>query len=346
MLRNLALALVSFLVALLALEAGIRLSKFELGDWLAARRKFALYVEWNADGQYDRGTPLAHFAAGAIDYQYNSLGMRGPEPTPKRAGTTRIVTLGDSVTHGTGVAVEQTYPNQLAKLLADRPVEVVRVAMAGWNTQQELNCLRHNIDVFAPDVVVLLYVTNDNERLDPWEAARRSPPTFANRIYRSLVTNSRLFEWGAWIYTAKLKPADWESLRPLAQHAAERKAGGAPFSSTDPGWAESRLALEELVTFTRHRGAQLVIFAWNLGNEPPGPAMVASLQEFGAEFGVPVYDTSSLYTDDEPLSFWVLPFVDPHPNPRAHERLAWFIAQTLDQLGLLPPLEARQASHG
>src|SRR5512144_3412395 len=129
MLRNLALALISVTAALLALEAGVRLSKFELGDWLAARRRFGLYVEWDADGQYDRGTPLAHFAAGAIDYQYNSLGMRGPEPSPKRAGTTRIVTLGDSVTLGTGVADENTYPNQLAKLVADRGVDVVRVAM-------------------------------------------------------------------------------------------------------------------------------------------------------------------------------------------------------------------------
>ena len=128
------------------------------------------------------------------------------------------------------------------------------------------------------------------------------------------------------------------------ERKADREAGGAPFSPTDPGWAESRLALEELVTLTRQRGAQLVIFAWNPGSTPPGPTMVERLQEFGAEFGVPVFDTASLYTDDDPMSFWVVPFVDPHPNARASERLAAFIAKSLDQLGLLPRVDARRAA--
>jgi hypothetical protein len=51
---------------------------------------------------------------------------------------------------------------------------------------------------------------------------------------------------------------------------------------------------------------------------------------------VPVFDTAQLYSDDDPLSFWVLPGIDPHPNARGHERLAWFVAGTLDHLGLLP----------
>jgi hypothetical protein len=85
---------------------------------------------------------------------------------------------------------------------------------AGWNTQQELNFLRHNADVLAPDVVVLLYVSNDTERLDPWQSATRAPATLAGRIYRSLVINSRLFEWAAWAYGAVAGTVDHLGLLP------------------------------------------------------------------------------------------------------------------------------------
>jgi lysophospholipase L1-like esterase len=43
--------------------------------------------------------------------------LRGPALRPKRKGTTRIIAIGDSVTHGWGVTYEQSYPYQLERLL-------------------------------------------------------------------------------------------------------------------------------------------------------------------------------------------------------------------------------------
>jgi hypothetical protein len=65
--------------------------------------------------------------------------------------------------------------------------------------------------------------------------------------------------------------------------------------------------------------------------------MVERLREFGAAYDVPVYDTAQLYTDDNPMNFFVLAFVDSHPNARAHGRLADYMAKTLDDLGYLAP---------
>ena len=43
--------------------------------------------------------------------------LRGPPLSPRRPGTTRIIAIGDSVTHGWGVTFEEAYPAQLESML-------------------------------------------------------------------------------------------------------------------------------------------------------------------------------------------------------------------------------------
>src|SRR5262245_29171607 len=51
----------------------------------------------------------------------NALGFREPRlPSPKPAGVTRIVALGDSFTQGYGVAEDEAYPHALEARLAAR----------------------------------------------------------------------------------------------------------------------------------------------------------------------------------------------------------------------------------
>jgi hypothetical protein len=61
----------------------------------------------------------------------NSEGLRAPEIGPKRRGTTRIIALGDSVTHGWGVEDDETYPARLQALLRERghDVEVINAGV-------------------------------------------------------------------------------------------------------------------------------------------------------------------------------------------------------------------------
>lgn len=86
----------------------------------------------------------------------NSDRLRGPEVGPKAPGVTRIIALGDSVTHGWGVANNDSYPQQLASKLTamGHAVEVLNagvpsntdVAMQRWCTGKA--------PAFEPDIIL------------------------------------------------------------------------------------------------------------------------------------------------------------------------------------------------
>lgn len=61
----------------------------------------------------------------------NADRLRGPAIGPKAPGTTRIVALGDSVTHGWGVTYEEAYPARLEAVLRARghAVEVINAGV-------------------------------------------------------------------------------------------------------------------------------------------------------------------------------------------------------------------------
>jgi hypothetical protein len=104
---------------------------------------------------------------GPVDYSVrtNSHGLRGEDfPFKKRAGDFRVVTIGDSVTDGFFVDNEDTYQYALGRKLNqgdNQHIEVLNVARGGGTIDKELAILRVVAARLNPDVVVLLFVTND-----------------------------------------------------------------------------------------------------------------------------------------------------------------------------------------
>ncbi|MEA3335267.1 MAG: SGNH/GDSL hydrolase family protein [Chloroflexota bacterium] len=101
-----------------------------------------------------------------IPIRINSIGLRSPEVLdPKPAGSYRILILGDSVTFGWGVRGEDTFPSQLASLLAtlspDQGFEVINAGVSGYSTWQEALWLDANGMDLKPDVVVVQLHLND-----------------------------------------------------------------------------------------------------------------------------------------------------------------------------------------
>ena len=99
----------------------------ELGGkwWLLPNLDEALVVV--PDRPHTRGEiEASHKGEGAITrvrefrLSTNSQGLRGPEIREKKTGVTRIVALGDSVTHGWGVSREEAYPARLQAELERR----------------------------------------------------------------------------------------------------------------------------------------------------------------------------------------------------------------------------------
>lgn len=86
----------------------------------------------------------------------NSQGLRAPELGPKPEGTKRIIALGDSVTHGWGVAFDDTYPAQLEAILRDRGhrVEVINAGVPANIVPVMRDWCRKLAPALEPDVVV------------------------------------------------------------------------------------------------------------------------------------------------------------------------------------------------
>jgi len=101
------------------------------------------------------------------DPQINSFGMRDQHyKLSASKGVHRIVAMGDSVTFGLGVPLENTYSKKLELALnqeapAGESFQVMNFGVSGYSTDSELELFKLKARLFKPDVVVVGYVMND-----------------------------------------------------------------------------------------------------------------------------------------------------------------------------------------
>jgi lysophospholipase L1-like esterase len=95
----------------------------------------------------------------------NSFGLRNSEfSLQPNANTFRILCLGDSLTFGNGVTLEDTYPKQLEAVLnSDEPgkYEVINGGVPAYDTWQEVAYLKRDGVHFKPNLVVIGVYAND-----------------------------------------------------------------------------------------------------------------------------------------------------------------------------------------
>lgn len=156
--------LVSILVALVALEIGLRL----------------FFPQTLNVYQYDEDYLFAFRPSAEITYtspefsqvtRFNSHGFRDHEYAYARkpAGITRVLMLGDSFVVGLEVALHETFAKRLEQKLRDqlpeRNIEVLGIATNGWSTEQELLFLEKHGLLYDPDLVILAYYVG-NDQID------------------------------------------------------------------------------------------------------------------------------------------------------------------------------------
>jgi lysophospholipase L1-like esterase len=102
-----------------------------------------------------------------VNVRTNSFGFRDQELLlPKPPGMKRILLLGDSVTLGWGVDVNEGYADVLeAKLNSGgkRQYEVINTAVGNYNTQMEVDILEKYL-FLEPDIVLVGFFPNDAEK--------------------------------------------------------------------------------------------------------------------------------------------------------------------------------------
>ena len=94
----------------------------------------------------------------------NHAGFRGRDyPAQKPINTYRVVVIGDSIAFGNNLPEDKNYPAVLEKMFAKsgRSVEVLNLALGGYDTLQEVATLEDIGLAFSPDLVVLGYCIND-----------------------------------------------------------------------------------------------------------------------------------------------------------------------------------------
>lgn len=209
---RLAVLTCSILVGLLAGEGLVRLSG-------RAPRLKQLELD-GADSVYRRSTnPILGFELKSgyrndrADYSRtypstNAHGQRDLERSlAKPAQTRRILLLGDSVVEGHGIGdMDDTLSRRLESLLAADGTEVLNFGVSGYCTRAEVELLAVKGLAFDPDVVILVFVSNDfdnfnREAFELEQIATRPPIVEAlvarSHLFRMLSTRFDLFGLGA-----------------------------------------------------------------------------------------------------------------------------------------------------
>ena len=128
----------------------------EGGDWMNGETRLYTYTP------NSQGTSYGH------PVRVNSWGFRGPEVEMRRVepdAAFRVMVLGDSTTMGHSVEENARYSDvlgaQLRKAYPKPPIEIVNLAIEGYETVQEEKILRRFWPAVTPDLVILGFSIND-----------------------------------------------------------------------------------------------------------------------------------------------------------------------------------------
>jgi lysophospholipase L1-like esterase len=130
-------------------------------------------------------TPGAASERDGIPIRINSDGFRDdPFPGPRQPGEFRVVVVGDSVTAGHSVPMDEAFAQLLEQRLAARPpvgaskATVLNLGVFGYATRQELRLLETRGLAYEPDLVILAYHLNDPDVADAGQSRHfRHPPS-------------------------------------------------------------------------------------------------------------------------------------------------------------------------
>jgi lysophospholipase L1-like esterase len=158
--KKAALSAVSLLITLMTLECALRLFGYNPPSYLR-QTDYTLRPSGYPSLKYELSPGTATTARGK-EIKINSQGFRGPEPSRDPA-VQRVIVLGDSITFGHNLALEETFPFQLQQQLSTpgRNLEVLNFGVHGYDTLQEVSSLEIRGLAYHPDLVVVAYCLND-----------------------------------------------------------------------------------------------------------------------------------------------------------------------------------------
>lgn len=164
-LGNLTLFACTILITFLALEVGVRLLISQNPDVYDGEKFLLLHPP---PGEPQTLVPHSAGKYTGVPVRVNSIGLRDREVAmPKPEAVFRVLAIGDSVTFGFGVRLEETYVKRLEQRLnagldqSPARVEVVNAGIPGTGILSYLQFLESKGRMLQPDLILVGIVLND-----------------------------------------------------------------------------------------------------------------------------------------------------------------------------------------
>lgn len=153
-------ALVSTTIAGLVLEVLVRLLAPQPANmaWLAPDAAYGHRMRPNYHQLYPfAGTDFV------MEVHTNALGHRDAPSRAKRPGEKTIVFVGDSVTFGHGVNIDDRFDTLLDGMLqeAGLPYRLINTGVNAWGTLQATQYMRDHFEQLEPDILTITFTGND-----------------------------------------------------------------------------------------------------------------------------------------------------------------------------------------
>ena len=195
---NLLLAVCSVMLTITAFEGILQFQARRNGE----KRLLTMPEEWKRRETVVPGAGKAYYWHGKL-HVFNEFGMRRTAPfSPKDQNTARIMVLGDSLTYGKGVDVNDAYPAVMERILAaDFRVEVLNLGVNGYQSEQIFQVMMMFTPELQPDILVYGVCLNDfldaGEEQQTAGAQKRWKiplPEFAKQLLISRTLTGQFFE--------------------------------------------------------------------------------------------------------------------------------------------------------
>ncbi len=354
MIRNIALALLSLVLALALCEGLLRV----FGAGVLPRPD--LYVDDPTVGKRMRpGWSGDEFEAPVT---INSKGLRNPEiDYEKPAGTYRILALGDSWTFGFRMNEPDAYPRQLERLLSaaavargdTRHIEVINAGVVGYSTDQEGAYLAAEGWKYSPDLVLVnFYPVNDTHnklRMFQRRAALRDLHPLLLSIY----------EWPEHLYLRQFIKGARRTLKQkigsarvhmAAKLGVEDKGGRAlvendwtgDYREGARGWEAVRTALDDIGEQSRAHGVPVLVVllpdAQDLAryHDRFHPKIAPMLESAVREARLGYFDLEPTFAPWQGKEDEILFRRQRHPNAAGYGLIAQAVCTEVDRLYLAP----------
>jgi lysophospholipase L1-like esterase len=322
--------LVSLLVTALGFEALTRFvaddgMQFDLEMWKYARDVKQVAADPLLGHEH---APNRQARLMGVDFRTNSKGLRDHEFSYERVpGKLRVLMLGDSLTVGWGVAVDDTFSKRVERLYAAAGVdaEVINTGVGNYNTIQEVQYFLTTGRNYRPDVVVLNFFINDAEELTP----TKPPSALMRSCYACVFVAGRSDA----LMRQFFSKVDWSTYYlGLYEDGASK------------GWRDAKDAIRRLAEFTNANGITLLIAVLPELHEVDNyrfQRVTELVRQAADQYGAAFVDVLPTLKDQPSSKLWVTP-PDPHPNALAHQLIAQGLFAALQRLPKPTPNGANQ----